>query len=329
MFGGVLFITEKSHFHIFSSNFSNAFSYYGAISFLRNSDESTFTYCRFINNTSINSLTDLTDSTLYVQNSFFQENYNIIFMAASSILIANSLNISNHSCNVQEMGCFLNSQEHSYIVFENINLNELQKTNKEGNIYAEISEIEIFNSNFSYLKSSEMMGTCIYIYASSLQINSTLFQYFDQNCIFSDLNCNITVNFSNFKNQNVPFNSSNRHGSIFCGNCINFMIFATFFSHQNSFNSGAGIFLETFKEHFSKIAVIMNCTFTHNEALQNGAALFASGINIIIKNNNFTSNKAGKGGAIYIDNHNGLLNLMTIFFLKIYFFREFPNGYTN
>lgn len=232
-------------------------------------------------------------------------------MSFSSTLIAKSINISNHLCDLLDMGCFINSQEQSYIVLDKINVNELEKFIKEGNIYAESSEIKILNSNFSSIKSSELMGTCIYILKSSLYINSTLFQYFDQNCIFSELNCNITVNFSNFNNQNAPLNSSNNHGSIFCRNCFNLLIFKTFFSHQNILNSGAGIYLERNVEnevYHSQGAIIMNCSFAYNKALINGAALFANGINISIRNNNFISNIAGKGGAIYLDNHNGFYN---------------------
>ena len=291
--------------------------------------QSNFTSCIFINNSATSALIDSMISELFIKNSTFESNFNIVILAIYSNIQLNLLFIQNHKCSLQDVGCFVNVQLTSIIELYEIKLINLISLLEEGNIYSYNSEIYIYNSSFTDVKSSKDKGACISLYASNLTIISSSFEGYDHNCIFSKEKSRILINYVIITNENFNISDTlSSYSSVYCEDCLIFNLTNSFLGY-NSNSAGSALYLTSTKSiNFfnSQEIFIQNCEFLFNKAFLNGGAIFIFDQNITLKSNNFTYNSASNGGAIFCANNSTIILLKIFNFLYIRKYQEFNNN---
>ena len=297
-------VNEKSQIIILNTNFTGAFARFGSIiSLFENYEiQSTFSSCFFFSNSAFETLIDITNSELIIDNSKFENNSNILFSVEASQFTLTVSKINNHFCDLETSGCLIKTSENSSIVIENIVVINASSFVLEGNFYTENANISIKNSKFTNLKNVHLQGVCASIYGSIFIIQNSSFANYQKNCIFSKKKSQIFIFSSNFSEENSTFPSeSNLYGTIFCEDCLNFTIFNSFLGYNRKIFRGAGIYLTSTKSDIlfeSSISTISSCTFFSNFATENGGAICIFDQNVTINNNSFLNNQASNGGAI-------------------------------
>ena len=307
--GGILMVSEKSKITVFRTSFTQGFSRSGGIvCFIENYNiESSFVNCIFRNNSALISLMDSTNAKVLISDSKIENNSNIFFSALDSNIVFEGISVKNHECRSNGIGCFLNAQDNSIISLFGVSLFNISSLMGEGTVYCENAKILIQNSNFSFLKNKNFIGSCASVYSSILQVKNSSFQDYDINCLFSRKKSRISIESSIFSQENHSFsNNAKLYGTIFCEDCLIFNIFNSSFDLNTNVQQGAAIKIISTKSssYFdSETGFIDSCNFDSNLAFLQGGAIYVFNQNVSIVNNIFKNNSAVYGGAIFLDNN--------------------------
>ena len=302
--GGVFMLSEESVVIVNSSTFINNFADEGGLFHSLENYHSWITIMNssFQNNYGEQNLFNSMDSNLQIINSQFINNENLVFFLTSSILLLDAVNITNHSCYGQSVGCIINSLQTSIIV-DNLFLDTITNTEEEGGIYLETSSAIFSNLQFQFLKSSNSVGNCFDLLNSSLNIDNGNFFTYDQNCI-AGTNSTLIINNTIFNNDNsVHYQSESSfelsYGTIFCQSCLQFILTSSFLMLNRLGDLGGGVGLISNVMDFNISAQFFNVSFIGNEVFEQGGSVYISNVQSSFNYCNFVQNKADQGAAIY------------------------------
>lgn len=267
---------------------------------------SIFFDCRFINNTCYDSLIDVATSKIFINSSIFENNTNIIISTTfSSVFCLNNINVSYHKCEMFDVGCLVKSLENSTILIEKVNVLDLDKKVKDGNIYIENSNLFINNSTFKLLRISSQIGSCIQSLNSFISITATIFTDFTKNCIHSSFSSKLALISSNFTIETPQKLIKTIYGVLFCEDCSFFSLNGCVFSGNTVERNGAAISLISTLSYQNSLRdsfIVENCSFIDNKAEENAAGIFIYSVNISITKSFFLRNQAKRGAAIFLSN---------------------------
>lgn len=303
--GGVFVVSERSTLFIKNSTFiDNSADEGGVFHCYENYNyEVTIENCYFRNNSGSENLFNLMVSIFLISDSVFELNQNPLFSLTQTQLYLNNVNVSDHFCQIQVIGCLINAIENSSIFSDHLILFEINNTMEEGNIYLE-SSIGIFTMvNFTEMSNLKSIGSCFDLENAELFVNDCTFTTFDSNCIFG-LGSIIEINNTVFDNQNQESSygiqyENEKMGAVYCESCLSFISFNSTFRFNLMADSGGSLTLISNDDDFSYIASLTNLSFIENQANAQGGALYLNNVNSIIMNCQFIKNKAMFGAAIY------------------------------
>lgn len=293
-------VFENSKISILNSIFINNYANYGSIISLQENDKkiSSMSSCTFVNNSGLNSIIDFQNTNLTIKDSNFSNNKNLLFSITFSVLNLININLIDHFCEFKLVGCFLNSKKTS-IFLENISVSNVTNVFSDDNFYIEGTYLSMKNSHLSNIIS------CISAYESTIDILTSEFQNYQQNCILSKKNSYISIKSSNFSNENLQSikEKIKEYGTIYCENYIEFIVVSSNFSYNKNIIKGSAIHLThtSIASNFS-LTKIENCNFFYNYATESGGAIYIYNQNSSIINNSFISNFAKKGAGLYLEN---------------------------
>ena len=319
--GGVFMLSEESTVIVNSSTFIDNFANEGGVFHSLENYHSWITIINssFQNNYGEQNLFNALNSNLQIINSQFINNENLVFFLTSSTLLLDAVNITNHSCYSEIVGCIVNSLQTSLLV-DNLFLDTITNNEEEGGIYLETSAGVFSNIQFQFLKSSNSVGNCFDLLNSSLNIVNGNFFTYDQNCI-AGTNSTLIINNTIFNNDNGAdqvsgFSLDISYGTIFCQSCVQFILTSSFLILNRLGDLGGGVGLISNVMDFNISAQFYNVSFIGNEVFEQGGSVYLSNVQSSFNYCNFVQNKADQGAAIYFFS----LGINKINFVKVMIF---------
>lgn len=286
-----------------------SFALYGSVFFINENRNSIVEIYNsfFLNNTAAYNVIDLVLAKFVATNMILNNNKNNLFSLDSSNCVLINSSILNQACWAKLGGCVIYSFHNSSFVMKSGILENAFSHFEEGNIYNEESSFEIHSSIMIGLSNMKLKGACLSNYYSNSNISESLFISYGVNCIYSwQSNLSIfktTFNNSNYQEQNNG--EKKMYGTLFCINCQNITIIATYFIQNKEVANGSAIYLKIDKNILHEI-LIFQCTFRQNQAID--GTIFVLNQNISLIECYLELNTAKIGGGISLYNESKLIN---------------------
>ena len=265
-----------------------AYDNYDRISYIKN--------CSLIGNGEFSfSLIDLDITTLDISGLNVINNTNILFFSIIAQLYLINSTIFNHSCESLD-GCIF-GLSYSILNVTNCSFINVKNNKNSGNVMIVSSQASFQRISMLNSSSSGDVGAFVIGYSSKIEIFESHFLNYSKNCILMTEGQIILNNsvFSNILRKNAKIDVL---GVISCKNTYLSLI-SCYFEYNTNIIYISSVSLMMNNLSYEQV-VIINCTFSYNQAL-NGGAVYLFNAKSRISNCIFTNNYALKGGAIFLD----------------------------
>lgn len=244
---------------------------------------------------------DISETTLILQNSTFQNIDNSNIRSDFSEIILNLIIFNEILCVQIEGGCIFTILSQSQLKINSTIIKNVQNIEMIGNIYLEDSQAEFSQLLMNVSRATKKSASCVYNKNSNFSLFDSIFVSYEQNCLVFSQGF-VVISQTIFDNSENSFKSLSKDGAVLCNPCNNLRVESTVFKNNQMAAQGAGLKILNKENLEHNWFFIYNCTFEANIAMVSGGAVYISNIQGNITSCFFLDNQAKSGGGIYIFN---------------------------